>query len=36
MTPRKSPPASHHWTPQLQHDFLEAFAISGSEKISAA
>lgn len=29
-------PASYHWTPQLQREFLEAFAINGSVKISAA
>ena len=29
-------PASYHWTPKLQRDFLEAFATNGSVKISAA
>ena len=29
-------PASYHWTPRLQRDFLEAFATNGSVKISAA
>lgn len=29
-------PASYHWTPQLQREFLEAFATNGSVKISAA
>ncbi|WP_422061660.1 hypothetical protein [Sphingopyxis sp.] len=29
-------PASYHWTPTLQRDFLEAFAANGSVKISAA
>lgn len=29
-------PGSYHWTPQLQRDFLEAFATNGSVKISAA
>ena len=29
-------PASYHWTPQLQRDFLENFATTGSVKISAA
>ncbi|MEL0156255.1 hypothetical protein [Sphingopyxis sp.] len=29
-------PASYHWTPRLQREFLEAFATNGSVKISAA
>ena len=29
-------PATYHWTPRLQRDFLEAFATNGSVKISAA
>jgi hypothetical protein len=29
-------PSSYHWTPQLQREFLEAFATNGSVKISAA
>ena len=29
-------PGSYHWTPRLQHEFLEAFATNGSVKISAA
>lgn len=29
-------PASYHWTPRLQRDFLESFATTGSVKISAA
>ena len=29
-------PASYHWTPKLQREFLEAFATNGSVKISAA
>jgi hypothetical protein len=29
-------PASYHWTPSLQREFLEAFATNGSVKISAA
>lgn len=29
-------PASYHWTPALQRDFLESFAATGSVKISAA
>ena len=31
-----SAPGSYHWTPQLQREFLEAFATNGSVKISAA
>lgn len=29
-------PASYHWTPRLQREFLEAFAANGSVKHSAA
>ncbi|UNU43196.1 hypothetical protein EAO27_11090 [Sphingopyxis sp. YF1] len=29
-------PASYHWTPRLQREFLESFATTGSVKISAA
>ncbi len=29
-------PASYHWTPRFQREFLEAFATNGSVKISAA
>jgi len=29
-------PASYHWTPKLQRDFLESLATTGSVKISAA
>ena len=29
-------PASYHWTPRLQRDFLEHIATTGSVTISAA